>query len=257
MPSSKKTPAEGRKKVTASARARISTRRVRKQANIDLNGSYLQSDPVTTDAVSTDHQITHQRKPSSLSDSSDIISMLNKISDSNQALSQRVEAIERGQRGYDGNNSTLSSPQNRHIPRRTEATSAIHPVHAGLQENQHLASDPVQSYGERASSTAIRGADHQQDRVGIGHTYMRGDPTTAISTLQSDGVISKLDTISMPTISESVSQLLGSYEEQARNAIQGRHTWKSGRYNSVDFVQTPHEIRWPNEGYHPPAGKKG
>ena len=157
MPSSKKTPAEGRKKVTASARARISTRRVRKQANIDLNGSYLQSDPVTT--VSTDHQITHQRKPSSLSDSSDIIiSMLNKISDSNQALSQRVEAIERGQRGYDGNNSTLSSPQNRHIPHRTEATSAIHPVHAGLQGNQHLASDPVQSYGERASPTAIREA---------------------------------------------------------------------------------------------------
>ena len=97
MPASKKTPAEGRKKVTASARARISTRRVRKQANTDLNRSYLQSDPTPTDAVSTVHQITHQRKPSSLSDSSDIIiSMLNKISESNQALSQRVEAIERG-----------------------------------------------------------------------------------------------------------------------------------------------------------------
>ena len=258
MPASKKTPAKGRKKVTASARARISTRRVRKQANTDLNGSYLQSDPTPTDAVSTVHQITHQRKPSSLSDSSDIIiSMLNKISESNQSLSQRVEAIERGQRGHEGSSSTLSSPQNRHVPRRTEATSALHTLHAGLQENQHLASDPIQAYGERIQSTATRGGDPQQDRVGFGHRYMGGDPTTAIPTLQSDGVIPKLDTIRrMPTISESVSQLLGSYEEQARNAIQGRHTRKSGRYNSVDFVQTPHEVRWPNEGYHPPAGRK-
>ena len=194
MPSSKKTPAAARKKVTASARACISTRRVRKQPSMDFNGSYLQSDP--TPAVSTDHQITHQGKSSSLSDSSDIIiSMLNKISEANQALSQRVEVLEQGQHSHAGSNSTISSPKNRHIPCQAEATLADSLLHVGLQGNQHLTSNPVQLYDQRVSSAGVVGAGPQRDRIGTGHGGMRGDPTTAIPTLQSDGIIPKLDTI--------------------------------------------------------------
>ena len=48
----KDTPSNRRKKVTASARARISTRKIRKVANADSQGSFLQSNP--PDIVSTD-----------------------------------------------------------------------------------------------------------------------------------------------------------------------------------------------------------
>ena len=111
MPSSKKTPAAARKKVTASAWVRISTRRVRKQTNRDLNGSYIQPD--LTPGVSTEPQATYLRETHPVSDSSDIIiSMLNKISESNQALAQRVEAIEQNQRSHGGTKNTPSQLQN-------------------------------------------------------------------------------------------------------------------------------------------------
>ena len=58
----------------------------------------------------------------------------------------------------------------------------------------------------------------------------------------------------LQTISESVSQLMGSYKNHARNAIQGRR--KSGRFNTVDIVHTAPQISLANEGYHTPAGKK-
>ena len=58
MPSSRKTPAVTRKKVTASARARISTRKVRKQMSRDLNESYLQPEPDVP--VSNDFQTQPQ-----------------------------------------------------------------------------------------------------------------------------------------------------------------------------------------------------
>ena len=256
MPSSKKTPAAARKKVTALARAHISTRRVRKQTNTDLNGSYIQPDP--TPAVSTETQANYLRETHPASDSSEIIiSMLNKISESNQALAQIVEAIEQNQRSHGATSNTPSQLQTRHIPRFTEATSAIPPLSTGLPGNQHLTGYSMHLYDEHPSSTTISGADQLQDRTGAAQRHTVVDPTRVVPTLQSDGVIPRLDTIRrMPTISETVTQLIGSYEEQARSAIQGKHTRKSGRYNSVDFVQTPHETRWPNEGYHPPAGKK-
>ena len=58
----------------------------------------------------------------------------------------------------------------------------------------------------------------------------------------------------LPTVSETVSQLMRSYENQDRNAIQGRH--KSGRFNTVDLIHTAPEFRWPNERYFVPAGTK-
>ena len=51
MPSSKKAPSMARKKVTASARVRILTRKIRKDTHKDLNESYIQA--VTQPQVST------------------------------------------------------------------------------------------------------------------------------------------------------------------------------------------------------------
>ena len=79
MLSTQKTPANSRKKVTASARARISTRKVKKHNNKILNESYIQSTPT---AVSTDSQVTHEGSNPPQNSSSDmILTMLNKLAD--------------------------------------------------------------------------------------------------------------------------------------------------------------------------------
>ena len=77
-------------------------------------------------------------------------------------------------------------------------------------------------------------------------------PKTALSDFQADSVIPR----HIPTISETVSHLLGTYEEQARTAVRSRHPQKSGHYNSIEFICTPHELRWPNEGHHPLQERK-
>ena len=59
-----------------------------------------------------------------------------------------------------------------------------------------------------------------------------------------------------PSIANSVTQLLETYEEQTQGSVQGRQARKSGTYNATDIVHTAPEYRWPNEGYHAPAGKK-
>ena len=75
--------------------------------------------------------------------------------------------------------------------------------------------------------------------------------------VQNDGVLPRLETLrQLPSVSNTVSTLLGAYEEQARTSLQGRQSRKSGRYNSVDVVQTAPEFRWPNEGYHAPGGEE-
>ena len=75
--------------------------------------------------------------------------------------------------------------------------------------------------------------------------------------IQSDGVVPTLEALRRaPSIANSVTQLLESYEEQARSSLQGRQVRKSGRYNTPDIVHTTPQYRWPNEGYHAPAGKK-
>ena len=75
--------------------------------------------------------------------------------------------------------------------------------------------------------------------------------------IQSDRVVITLEALRrVPSIANSVTQLLESYEEQARASLQGRQARKSGRYNTTDIVHTVPEYRWPNEGYHAPVGNK-
>ena len=81
-----------RKKVTASARARISNRKVRRQDSKKLNESYIQSK--NTD-MSKNSQSDHHEPFSTKDDSSRaILSMLGKLLGSNQAIIQKIEATE-------------------------------------------------------------------------------------------------------------------------------------------------------------------
>ena len=76
--------------------------------------------------------------------------------------------------------------------------------------------------------------------------------------LPRDAIIPGLDSLrKLPNVSEAVSSILASYEQQAKHeSLQGKNSRKSGRYNNFDTVSNPPERRWPNEGYHGSNGKK-
>ena len=83
----KKTPITNtRKRVTASARARISTKRVRKNITEDNSGLYLQ-DPVSTVNL-------NQTGPSSNSSNDQIMALLMKLDESNKALTAHMDKME-------------------------------------------------------------------------------------------------------------------------------------------------------------------
>ena len=85
-----------RKKVTASARARISTRKIRKDTHKDLNESYIQaaSQPPVSTMPSTS---TQDPDPRGSDSSNAILSMLTELSESNCVLLTRIERVEQRQ----------------------------------------------------------------------------------------------------------------------------------------------------------------
>ena len=102
MPSGKKELPKSRKRVTASARARISVKKARKVINKESNGSYLGN----KETVSYVLPVT---QPSTSSHSSDaIMTMLYQIRDSNADLARHLDKVER-------RNSTPINPQS-HSP---------------------------------------------------------------------------------------------------------------------------------------------
>ena len=104
----KKTPASNTcKKVTASARAKISTKTVRKVAS-QVNGSYIQD----SNGVSTVVNLSEPMASSSSSTSNaDILQYLQKTDASTQALAHRVEHIE-----HSANSTPIQNRQRSHFP---------------------------------------------------------------------------------------------------------------------------------------------
>ena len=114
---------------------------------------------------------------------------------------------------------------------------------------------PLIGNGTQAQNPGIQGPLPQlgQDEV---IQNPRG-PEMRAADIQMDRVVPTLESIrGMPTISDTVSNLLASYEDQAMASIQGRQHWKSGRYNSNNMALTAPEFCWPNEGCHGQTGKK-
>ena len=101
------------------------------------------------------------------------------------------------------------------------------------------------------------GTRHHTLVEGTGLGQAAAAATTQLD-IQNEAVLPRLETLrQLPSVSDTVLNLLGAYEDQARTSLQGRKPRKSGRYNSVDVIQAAPEFRWPNESYHAPAGKKG
>ena len=253
MPSTQKTPSNKRKKVTASARARISTRKVSRQSTKHLNESYLQQS--TPSIVSMVPQAANPDPTVGKEDpSATIIAMLNKLSESNQALLTRVESIEQRQNVDRVHTNQISGSAS---TGQREPGLALDGMLAGArtQEAHHRA---MAAQGEsRVSFPTLSGTQTHPQGIVAGLGDHPVSQATIRSDIQSDGVIPTLQALRRaPSIATSVSQLLESYEEQARTSLQGRQARKSGRYNTTDIVYTTPEYRWPNEGYHAPAGKK-
>ena len=189
--------------------------------------------------------------PSRTDSSNAILSMLTELSQSNCALLSRIEKVEQRQSEVDYRHQT---PPRLHS---TERPSRILPHTAGLDDRQrqvHLPSYNVTS--QFASNDLNQGARQCLAPEGLGSSQPAVTATTQLD-IQKDAVLPRLETLrQLPSVSNTVSTLLGAYEDQARTTLQGRQPRKSGRYNSVDVVQTAPEFHWPNEGYHAPAGKK-
>ena len=176
-----------------------------------------------------------------------ILSMLQKLSESNQSLMQRAEKIEqRNSSDYVAINqpSQVSEhPAQGHEPMvstsRMPQPQLLHtPLQAPLIDNgiwEHNLGITQMQISPLRRDTPIQ--DH------------RG-PRAISADIQSDGVVPSLEAIRrVPSISNAVSNLLVSYEDQAKASVQGRQPSKSGRYNSTDMARTAPEFWWPNEGF--------
>ena len=125
----KKTPATtSRKRVTASARARTSVKKV-KEVNQDLSGSYIKAPkkPVAT-FIADDVPFSDPQQNSN----SEILTYLRRIESSNQELMKRVDSLESRSinstpRSSKSHTIEASVPQVRHITSRGESSTAHQP----------------------------------------------------------------------------------------------------------------------------------
>ena len=253
MPSTQKTPSNKRKKVTASARARISTRKANKHSIKHLGESYIQQSTPTDVSTVPQDQNPDPTLPHG-DPSATIISMLNKLTESNQALLARVESIEERQ-----NFEKFHTDQ---IPGSGAAAQGVSNIISdgilvGARPQDVRPRAPPPLGGTRVRFPTLPTAQTHPLGVATGVGDHFASQSAVRSDIQADGVVPTLEALRRaPSIANSVTQLLESYEEQARVSLQGRQARKSGRYNTTDIVHTTPEYRWPNEGYHAPAGKK-
>ena len=243
MPSNKKTPVTNiKKRTTASARSKISTKRVKKSVP-NSDGSYIQDQPHTN--VSTSDQC--QPDPTSASAHNEaILSLLHRLDESNRALTTRMDRME--QRSF---NSTPVTPR-AHSHVRQPATTLPHTA----SERAPTGLDPPAVKG---SDLVPQGQVHQTNSApllmtGTANTLSQAEPD------RRDTILPNLDVLrQMPAVSETVTNLLSTYEQRGRQEVlQGKNLppKKSGRYNSVDLVNVAPQLRWPNEGYHGSQGRK-
>ena len=227
MLSTKKLPAaNARKKVTASARARINTGCTKRSS--DNNGSYIQDTAKKT--VSTVPLLSStgpDSGPALQQTSNDaILARLNRIDDSTKALGELVQAIERNHstdvtpvrqrlQSHDGDPpNTFMLPaastghQNHHYLRfRDPAPEVIHPSHTNRQFHvQDTIPQPLTSQGSADVPQSSR--DPDRDSIIPGIEVLRRNPT----------------------VSQAVSSVLASYDAQMQNEVlQGKQASKCSR----------------------------
>ena len=261
MPSSKKEIPNARKRVTASARARTSVKKQKRMVASELDGSYVQKSKKTVSTAC----VKEKQQPVSHPDNEAILSILKDIKESNDALSKRMDKVER----QAARDSTPINPRSHAFDHRgiSLPNSPQQPSQSagmGDQMRDHMnIHDFRQQYPQPAT---VAGPHHgqgqptrqHQSSQGMEHmTYTRDNAGQLPD--RHDAVIPSIQNLrGNPGISEAVNNLLASYEGNLQSELaRGKPTVKkSGRYNTHDSVVAPPHLRWPNEGFHSSNGKK-
>ena len=244
----KKTPAtNGRKKVTASARAKTSIRKPRTKTTAH-NGSYLQ--PVSTEDIIAKDTVISSTTPRDTNDA--ILTLLQDMSKTNKDIVNRIEALERQQ---SVNSTPLMGRQQPRVhidPNPAHAMNTFAPP-SSKSTNVNYASQQNTMTGR----AVLMGADNNQD---IPHPLLPDSMRVGEQNVHHDSVVPNIDALRQnSTLSQAVSRIMATYDDHARmEAVQGKASTlrRSGRYNTTDLVQAPPETRWANEGFHSGQGKK-
>ena len=252
----KKTPiTTTRKRVTASARARISTKKVRREATSDHSGSYLQDPPVSTVPL-------NQPGPSGNSSNDRIMALLLKLDESNKVLTARIDKMEQ----RPSLNSTPVIPRSHNIEPQAlniqgghnqipaPHTQAVRFQEAGRDNGLNPRHFTVNHSADLPIHHTTAGQHLAVDHTSVNQLSSQADAS------RQDAILPNVDVLRrIPTVADRVTSVLASYEQQSRlEATQGKiaAAKKSGRYNSIDIVTVPPHLRWPNEGCHGSNGKK-
>ena len=138
----KKTPISNtRKRVTVSVRARVSTKKVKRNGNHNSDGSYLQEQPPET--VST---VATGSSTSTVSSNENIVALLQQLNDSNKMLIDRRDKIEQ------------KVPKSPTLPPRSHCDAMPHHTNSTLPQS-HVSSIPgnrLDIQGPRAQWAGMR-----------------------------------------------------------------------------------------------------
>ena len=182
MPSSKKAPSMARKKVTASARARVSTRKIRKDTHKDLNESYIQA--ALQPQVSTMSSSSNQDPdPRSMDSSNAILSVLTELSESNRALLSRIERVERRQ------STTVYAGQTPPRSYGSDRFSHVLSHTVGREEgHRHVQLPPFNATSQQTSGEEYQNGRRHIASQAMGLTQASAAATTQLD-VQNDGVL--------------------------------------------------------------------
>ena len=264
----RKTPAVKQKKGSSSVNSRNTKKGNVNTGHIDLNESFIQSAiPTESDRLID----ANAPQPPQIQDKSEsILALLQKLDESNQELLRRVSDLESQKTVKTNSSGTQSQSDIPTLPTQNNLHSL-----ASTSQNAfpHTTSDPrlnnVQSQFPRVDT-----ATHQFNAVTALSQPLQMDASSSQATpstllaqqadthathFPSDGVLPGINVLRQnQNISQSVAQVLASYEAQAKQETsQGKApTKKTGRYNTTETVVSIPELRWPNEGFYSMQGKK-
>ena len=262
MPSNKKTLPNARKRVTASARARVSVRKIKK-TNTQLDGSYLE--PKSSEIVSTvpaAHQTPNSNAPST---NDAIMVMLQEIKVSNTALCRRMDKVEQSSfRGtpLNSRSHTLGLPSHSSQVGSPQLNPTNDVGRGQIRDPLTLVDFRCDQGHLAAGSALLHFRDLQQDiqpRSTL-HPASQSQGADRLHMDRRDAVIPNLQSLRQnPTVSHAVNDLLTTYDGRAQQELsQGKpqSAKRSGRFNTHDTIATQPQLRWPNEGFHASNGKK-
>ena len=251
MPSTKKkSPASAaKKKSLASTKAKNSVKKSTKKNSTSKNdGSYLQVAPTHASPqkpVSTVDNLSmcpQSEEGLSASTGQAILEMLHKLDASNQALTKRMDSLER-------QGSVSSTP----VGSPTSHRPGVEHV-TNFQQGRGITSTGQPGPFNAKTTPAVPLTIPESMRCTSGQCAQAGVARASVQAqLTRDAVVSKLDVMrSIPSVSSAVSRLLAQYNDQAdQEALPGKTSSvrkRSGRYNITDTSLVGPQYRWPNEG---------